>query len=176
MASRLIEALPFDENAGLHVFNKTANGKKKAIVPILSRKEEKYFQCVAAVYRSSSKGGDKVWMRLVTKCWKVSVVTIATTCVNVITKKERKANRIEMDKAFKHLTEQKVFPFSVNDAFNQLQCLVFIPTSSNATVSGSHNLLLLNNSIEIIRKGLTVKDYQIFQTTSHEQKVSCNIG
>jgi hypothetical protein len=43
LASRLIEALPFDENAGLHVFNVTANGKKKAIVPILLRKEEKYF-------------------------------------------------------------------------------------------------------------------------------------
>jgi len=48
------------------MFVTTANGKNKAIVPILLHKEEKHFQCVAAVYRSS-KEGDKVWIRLVTR-------------------------------------------------------------------------------------------------------------
>ena len=66
LASRLIETLSLVENAGLYVFDVTANGKNKAVVPILLRKEEKYFQCVAAVYRSS-KGGDKVRMHLVTR-------------------------------------------------------------------------------------------------------------
>ena len=66
LASRLIETLIFDKKAGLYVFDVTANGTNKGVVPILLRKEYKHFQCVTAVYRSS-KGGDKVWMRLVTR-------------------------------------------------------------------------------------------------------------
>jgi hypothetical protein len=66
LASRLIETLSLDEKAGLYVFDVTANGTNKAVVPILLRKEEEHFQCVAAVY-GTSKVGDKVWMRLVTR-------------------------------------------------------------------------------------------------------------
>jgi hypothetical protein len=59
LANRLIETLSLDKKAGLFVFDVTANGKNQAVVPILLRKEEKLFQCVAAVYRSS-KGRKKV--------------------------------------------------------------------------------------------------------------------
>ena len=62
LANKLIETLSLDAKAGLYVFDVTANGTNKAVVPILLRKEEKRFQCLAAVYRSS-----KVWMRLVTR-------------------------------------------------------------------------------------------------------------
>jgi len=49
---------------------------------------------------------------------------------------------------------------------------VFIPTSIQTTVSGSNYSLGLNDSIEIIRNGWTVKDYQSFQLRSHLTKKS----
>ena len=45
-----------------------------------------------------------------------------------------------------------------------------IPTSSQATVTESSHLLRLKDSIEIIRNGWTVKDYQSFQPSSHLTK------
>jgi hypothetical protein len=64
-ADKLNETFSYDKKAGLYVFDVTTNGTNRAVVPILLYKEGKHFQCVAAVY--SSKGGDKVWMRLVTR-------------------------------------------------------------------------------------------------------------
>jgi hypothetical protein len=49
---------------------------------------------------------------------------------------------------------------------------VFIPTSIQTTESGSNYSLGLNDSIEIIRNGWTVKDYQSFQFRSHLTKKS----
>jgi hypothetical protein len=37
-----METLSFDENAGLYVFDVTANGKNNAVVPILLRKEKPF--------------------------------------------------------------------------------------------------------------------------------------
>ena len=45
-----------------------------------------------------------------------------------------------------------------------------IPTSSQATVTESSHLLRLKDSIEIIRNGWTVKDYQSYQPSSHLTK------
>jgi hypothetical protein len=59
-----------------------------------------------------------------------------------------------------------------NGNCDQLQCLVFIPTSIQTTVSGSNHSLGFNDSIEIIRNGWTVKDYQSFQPSSHLTKKS----
>jgi hypothetical protein len=55
----------------------------------------------------------------------------------------------------------------MNGTFDQLQCLVFIPTSIQTTESGSNHSLRLNHSIETIHSGWTVKDYQSFETRSH---------
>jgi hypothetical protein len=49
---------------------------------------------------------------------------------------------------------------------------VFIPTTVQTTVSRSNHSLGLNDSIEIIRYGWTVKDYQSFQLPSHLTKKS----
>ncbi len=49
---------------------------------------------------------------------------------------------------------------------------MFIPTSIQTTVSGSNYSLGLNDSIEIIRNGWTVKDYQSFHLRSHLTKKS----
>jgi hypothetical protein len=65
-----------------------------------------------------------------------------------------------------------IFPCVLNGAYDQLQCLVFIPTTVQTTMSGSNHSLGLNDSIEIIRNGWTVKDYQSFQLHSHLTKRS----
>ena len=69
-------------------------------------------------------------------------------------------------------TVSAVFPCVLNGNYDQLQCLVFIPTSIQTTVSGSNYSLGLNDSIEIIRNGWTVKDYQSFHLRSHLTKKS----
>jgi hypothetical protein len=63
-------------------------------------------------------------------------------------------------------TLTSVFPCVLNGAYDHLQCLVFIPTSVQTTLSGSNHSLGLNDSIE------TVKDYQSFQLRSHLTKRS----
>jgi hypothetical protein len=60
----------------------------------------------------------------------------------------------------------------MNDTYDQLQCLVFILTSIQTTEGGSNHSLRLNHSIETIRKGWTVIDYQSFETWSHLTNVS----
>jgi hypothetical protein len=63
---------------------------------------------------------------------------------------------------------ENVFPCSIDDgSYDQLQCLVFIPTSIKTTESGSNHSLRLNHSIETIHSGWTVKDYQSFENRSH---------
>ena len=171
LASRLIETLIFDEKAGLYVFDVTANGTNKAVVPILLRKEDKHFQCVAAVYRSS-KGGDKVWMRLVTRSLEgvCDYGYYMCQCYNVQDK--GKPATFKCTTPSKIATLTPIFPCVLNGAYDQLQCLVFIPTTVQTTVSGSNHSLGLNDSIEIISNGWTVKDYQSFQLHSHLTKRS----
>ena len=173
MASRLIETLSLDENAGLYVFDVTANGKNKAVVPILLRKEDKHFQCVAGVYRSSKGGDDKVWMRLVTRslegvfdyCY-----YYMRQCYNVQDK--GKPATFKWTKPSSIATLFPVFSCLLSGAYDQLQCLVFILTSFQTTLSESNHSLRLNDSIEIIRNGWTVKDYQSYQPSSHLTKKS----
>ena len=56
LASKLIEKLTSNVSTGLYVFDVQGKVNKKAIVPILLRtKEAKHYQCVAAVYRSSTE-------------------------------------------------------------------------------------------------------------------------
>ena len=170
LASRLIETLSYDGKAGLYVFDVTTNGKNKAVVPILLHKEGKHFQCVAAVY--SNKGGDKVWMRLVTRSLEgvCDYGYYMCHCYNVQDKGKLATFKCTKPSSIATLTS--VFPCVLNPSYDQLQCLVFIPTSIQTTVSGSNYSLGLNDSIEIIRKGWTVKDYQSFQFRSHLTKKS----
>ena len=68
LASKLIEKLSYNVETGLYVFDVQGEVNKNAIVPILLRTEEaKHYQCVAAVYRSSTGEGSIVSMRLVTR-------------------------------------------------------------------------------------------------------------
>jgi hypothetical protein len=60
----------------------------------------------------------------------------------------------------------------MNGTFDQLQCLVFIPTAFQTTESGSNHSLRLNHSIETIYSGWTVKDNQSFEPRSHLTNVS----
>ena len=171
LASRLIETFSYDGKAGLYVFDVTTNGKNKAVVPILLHKEGKHFQCVAAVY--SNKGGDKVWMKLVTRSLDgvEDYGYYVCQCYNVQNK--GKPDSFKCTKPSSIATVSAVFPCTLNNgAYDQLQCLVFIPTSIQTTVSGSNFSLGLNDSIEIIRNGWTVKDYQSFQLSSHLTKKS----
>jgi hypothetical protein len=170
LASRLIETLSYNGKAGLYVFDVTTNGKNKAVVPILLHKEGKHFQCVAAVY--SNKGGDKVWMRLVTRSLDgvEDYGYYLCQCYNVQDK--GKLATFKCTKPSSIATVSAVFPCVLNPSYDQLQCLVFIPTSIQTTVSGSNYSLGLNDSIEIIRNGWTVKDYQSFQFRSHLTKKS----
>ena len=60
LASKLIKKLN-NVSTGLYVFDVQGKVNKNAIVPILLRTEEaNNYQCVAAMYRSSTKGGNKV--------------------------------------------------------------------------------------------------------------------
>ena len=55
LARRLIEKLTYNVSTGLYVFDVQGKVNKNAIVPVLLRTEEsKHYQCVAAVYRSST--------------------------------------------------------------------------------------------------------------------------
>jgi hypothetical protein len=69
LASKLIERLSYNVSTGLYVLDvQGGEVNKTAIVPILLRTEDSnHYQCVAAVYRSSTGGGNKVLMRLVTR-------------------------------------------------------------------------------------------------------------
>jgi hypothetical protein len=60
LASKLIENLTYNVSTGLYVFDVQGKVNKTANVP-------KHYQCVAAVYRSSTGKGSKVSMRLVTR-------------------------------------------------------------------------------------------------------------
>ena len=177
MASRLIETLlSVDKNAGLYVFDVTANGKNKAILPILLRNRENHFQHMAAVYRRER---DKVWMRLVTRSLEGVCDYFYYMCQYYNIQDKGKPAQLKLTKPSSNLSLSYVFPCSLNGAYDQLQCLIFIPTSSSqATVIESNHLLRLNDSIEIIRNGwLDGKRLQIISTKlSFDQKVSCNNG
>ncbi len=112
-------------------------------MPILLRTEEaKHYKCVAAVYRSSTGEGNKVRMRLVTRA-------MTGVCDNCYCYSQTSTKLSDTE---------NVFPCRMNDTYDQLQCLVFIPTSIQTTESVSNHSLRLNYSVETIRKGWTVKD------------------
>ncbi len=163
LASRLIETLSLDKNAGLYVFDVTANGKNKAVLHILLRKGEKHFQCVAAVY--SSQGGDKVRMRLVTRSLEGVGDYGYYMCQYYNIQDKGKPATLKCTTPSSIATLHTVFLCSLDGECNQLQCLVFIPTSVQTKVSGSNYSLGLNDLIEIIRNG-----YQSFQLRSHLTK------
>ena len=148
LASRLIETLSLDKNAGLYVFDVTANGKNKVWMCLVTRSLEgvcDYFYYMCQFYNIQDKG---------------------------------KPAQLKLTKPRSTLSLSYVFPCSLNGAYDQLQCLIFIPTSSQATVIESNHLLWLNDSIEIIRNGwLDGKRLPIISTKfSFDQKVSCNNG
>ncbi len=67
-STAIIEELSYNVSTGLYVFDVQGEVNKNAIVPILLRTEEaKHYECVAAVYRSSTGEGSEVSMRLVTR-------------------------------------------------------------------------------------------------------------
>jgi hypothetical protein len=152
LASRIIETLlsSVDKNAGLYVFDLTANGKNKAILPILLRNREKHFQYMDAVYRGE---GDKIWMRLVTRSLEGVCDYFYYMFQYYNIQDKGKPAQLKLTKPSSTLSLSYVFPCSLNGAYDQLQCLIFIPTSSQATVIESNHLLRLNDSIEIIRNG-----------------------
>ena len=106
----------------------TANGKNKAVVPILLRKEEKDIQCMAAVYRSS-KGGDKVRRRLVKRSLEGDgdYCYYMCHCNNI----EYKGNPASF-KCTKPASFTYLFPCSLDGECDQLQlCLSFIKERFN---------------------------------------------
>ncbi len=148
LASKLIEKLSYNVSTGLYVFD-VQGGKvnKTAIVPILLRTDEesKHYQCVATVYRSSTGGGKKVLMRLVTR----SLTGVCDNCYYysqcVVNSSKGQPEQLKSQTPTK-LTEN-VFPCRMNYTFDQLQFLVFIPTSIQTTERESNHSLRLNDSI-----------------------------
>ena len=174
LATKLIEKLTYNVSTGIYVFDVQGEVNKNAIVPILLRTEEgKHYQCVAAVYRSSTGEGSIVSMRLVTR----ALTGVCDNCYYysqcAVTPSSKGQPEQLKSQTPKKLSEtERVFPCWMNGTFDQLLCLVFIPTSIQTTKSGSNHSLRLNHSIETIRKGWTVKDYQSFETRSHLTNVS----
>ena len=163
MASKLIEKLSYNVSTGLYVFDVQGKVNKNAIVPILLRTEEaKHYQCVAAVYRSSKGEGSKVSMRLLTR----SLTGVCDNCYYysqcaVTSSSKGQPEQLKSQTPKKLSETERVFPCWMNGTFDQLLCLVFIPTSIQTTESGSNHSLRLNHSIETIHSGWTVK------TTNH---------
>ncbi len=138
-------------------------------MPILLRTEEaKHNQCVAAVYRLSTGEGNKVRMHLVTR----ALTGVCDNCYYYSQYSDRPSSEGQPAQlTFQTPTElsdtENVFPCRMNDTYDQLQCLVFIPTSIQTTESRSNHSLRLNHSIETIHSDWMVKDYQSFETKSH---------
>ena len=174
LASKLIENLTYNVSTGLYVFEVQGKVNKTANVPILLRTEEsKHYQCVAAVYRSSTGKGSKVSMRLVTRALK----GVCDNCYYYSQYSDRPSSKgqpaeLSYQTPTKLSDTENVFPCRMNGTYDQLQCLVFIPTSIQTTESGSNHSLRLNHSIKTIHAGWTVKDYQSFETRSHLTNVS----
>ena len=169
LASKLIENITYNKSTGLYVFEVQGKVNKTANVPILLRTaESKHYQCVAAVYRSSTGKGSKVSMRLVTRALK----GVCDNCYYYSQYSDRPSSKgqpaeLSYQTPTKLSDTENVFPCWMNGTFDQLQCLVFIPTAFQTTESGSNHSLRLNHSIETIHAGWTVKDYQSFETRSH---------
>jgi hypothetical protein len=174
LASKLIEKLSYNVETGLYAFDVQGEVNKNAIVPILLRTEEaKHYQCVAAVYRSSTGEGSKVSMRLVTR----ALTGVCDNCYYysqcVVTPSSKgQPEQLKSQTPTKLSETESVFPCWMNGTFDQLQCLVFIPTAFQTTESGSNHSLRLNHSIETICKGWTVRDFQSFENKSHLTEVS----
>ncbi len=117
-------------------------------MPILLRtKEAKHYQCVAAVYRSSTKGGNKVSMRLVTR----ALTGVCDNCYynsQCCDKPSLEGQPMQLRFfAPSKLSTERIFQCRLNNIYDQLQCLVFIPTSIQTTESGSnHSLVSGTNS------------------------------
>ena len=171
LASKLIEKLSsYNVNTGIYVFEVQGKVRMNAIVPILLRtNEEIHYQCVAAVYRSSSYT-EKVSMRLVTR----SLTGVCDYCYYISQCNDKKGNPPQLGfvTPSKISTKDEVFPCRISEIYDQLHCLVFIPTFIQTSVNGSNYSLRLNDSIETIRKPWTVKDYLSFEASSHLTKLS----
>jgi hypothetical protein len=89
---------------------------------------------VAAVYRSSKGGGDKVWMRLVTRSLE-GVCDYGNYKCQYYVQDKRKPATFKYTTLRSIATLTPVFPCVLNGAYDQLQGLVFIPTSGQTTVS-----------------------------------------
>ena len=139
LASKLIEKLSFNVDTGLYVFDVQGEVNKNAIVPILLRTEEaKHYQCAAAVYRSSTGESSKVSMRLVTR----ALTGVCDNCYYysqcvVTTSSKGQPEQLNSQTPTELSETKSVFPCWMNGTFDQLQCLVFIPTAFQTTDCGT---------------------------------------
>jgi hypothetical protein len=165
IAGRLNETLSYHANTGLYVFHIVQGiGKHSAIVPILLQKDDKHFQCVAAVYRSSKPIG-KVLMRMVSRSLEGVCEYGYFQCQYYDTQPKGRPPTLKSSKPSP--ISDKVFPCKLNDIFDQLHCLVFVPTCTQSTNSGSDFSLQLQNSSEFFTPHWSVKDYQSLEERSH---------
>jgi hypothetical protein len=159
-ANKLIEILTYNENTGLYVFRVDADPKSEAILPILVEKGGRYFQCASAFYRSRSKNNTEM-CRVVTRSLNnVSEKGYFHTHFHLQKPKGQPRDwkssvSTDIGVAFK---DELMFPCKVNKQYDQLQYLVFIPTSSQTTEPGSKYSLLLNASSEHTSALWSVKD------------------
>ena len=164
IAGRLNESLSYNANTGLYVFHVVQGiGKHSTIVPILLQKDGKHFQCVAAVYHTSKPIG-KVLMRMVSRSLEGVCEYGYFQCQYYDT--QPKGQQPTLKSCKPSPISEKVFPCKL-DIYDQLHCLVFVPTCTQSTNSGSNFSLQLKNSSEFFTPHWSVKDYQSLEERSH---------
>ena len=173
VANTLIEALTYDERTGLYVFildpNCVLTQKCSTFAPMLLQKDGKHFQCIAAVHISRTTT-DRVH-RLVTKSSEgIMDNGYFQNMIFMQSSNKEKTLQLKVSKPSK-ITTDKTFPFWLNKQFDQLYCLVYIPTITQKTVWGSNFSMELDNSLEKINSLFSTKDYLSLATSSHMTQI-----
>ena len=167
IAANLINTLSYSENTGLYVFEvNTAFQNSRSTVPILLNKEGKHFQCVAAYYRSSTNTQKEMYTLVSRSLEGACDYSYFQSKCHIITVKGQ-LPVWKFGSICPITTNEAVFPCWLNKDYNQLDCLVFIPTSVQTIKDNQNHSHLLNESIETITIPWTVKDYRSFNTQSH---------
>ena len=123
LATKLIETLTYNVSTGIYVFDVQGEVNKNAIVPILLRTEEgKHYQCVAAVYRSSTGEGSKVLMRLVTR----ALTGVCDNCYYYSQYSDRPSSvgqpaQLKSQVLRKISDTENVFPCRMNDTYDHIK-------------------------------------------------------
>jgi hypothetical protein len=160
-ANKLIEIiLTYNENTGLYVFRVDADPESAAILPILLEKGGKYFQCASAFYRNRKKK-DSEMCRVVTRS--LDKVSQKGYFHSQFYLKKPKGEPYDWISGVStdigvSTQDELVFPCQVKKQYDQLQYLVFIPTSSQTTEPGSKYSLLLNAASEQMSELWSVND------------------